>query len=314
MSRSVRTPLLACALLCTSCTASLVRRAEADYPKLGQTVSVEGLELHYIESGSGPPVLLLHGAFGGVQDFASTILPELATRAHAIAFDRPGHGYSERPKHEVATPAVQARLVHEAMRELGVGRAVVVGFSWGGSMALTYALEYPDDVAAVVTINSPVREWPGAIDPTYYVPELGFVGDLFLWLLEMPIGMWRKDAAVERAFAPRPVPEAFQRSPIALALRPQSFRANAEDVRTLKPFLEKQALRYGELSMPLVIVASDRDRVVNSQHHSEFLHARVAGSEIIHVPDGGHLLLYTHADVVLQAIDRALALARAPAR
>lgn len=308
-SHATRSILLASTLVLASCTARLVRQAEADYPRLGEIVHAEGLALHYVERGSGPPVLLLHGAFGGVQDFTSTIVPELATRARAIAFDRPGHGYSERPKHVVATPDVQARIVHEAVRTLGIDRPVVVGFSWGGAVALAYALAYPDDVAAVVTINAPVREWSGAIDPLYYVPEIVFLGDLFVSQLVMPLGLWRRESAVERAFAPRTVPETFALSPIALALRPHSFRANAEDVRTLKGFLARQSSQYEQLALPLVIVVSQSDQIVDPRHHAEFLHAHVTGSEIVRVPDAGHPLLYTHPEVVLRAIDRALELA-----
>ncbi len=144
-----------------------VRRAESAYPPRGQLVEVEGIRLHYLRQGAGRPVVLLHGAHGTTLDFASGTLPRLARDHDVLAFDRPGHGYSERPAREPATPEVQARLLREALASLDVRRPVLVGHSWSGALVLAYALDYPDDVAAVVVLAGVVyleseAEPPGA--------------------------------------------------------------------------------------------------------------------------------------------------------
>lgn len=98
--RARRAGLLAAALLPGTlllgfaATRLLVARAEREYPPLGTFVEVGGTRQHVLERGSGPPVVLVHGAFGGLQDFAATIQDELAQRYHTVAWDRPGHGYS----------------------------------------------------------------------------------------------------------------------------------------------------------------------------------------------------------------------------
>jgi pimeloyl-ACP methyl ester carboxylesterase len=92
---------------------------------------------------------------------------------------------------------------------------------------------------------------------------------------------------------------------VRLELRPSSFAANAEDIRVLKDAVREQSPRYGEISDPLVIVVGEGDKVSTPELHSHALHAEVPGSVLVQVPDGGHQLLYTHAKVILAAIDRA---------
>lgn len=295
----------------SSCTPGLVRRAQADYPKLGRSVHVEGVDLHYVEAGVGRPVVLLHGAFGGLQDFTATIFAPLASRHRTLAIDRPGHGYSERPKGGSCAPDVQARLIHAALAELGVTRPVLVGFSFGGAVALAYALEFPDDVAGLVIINSTTRDWPSPTSFLYYIPQVPLFGDLFMYTLLMPLGLATAQSSVDNAFAPEPVPKSFAHSPVALSLRPQSFRANAEDLRNLKGFLKHQCTRYAELHTPLVIVAGEEDQVVNSKHHSVFLHEQVPRSELVMIPKCGHQALYAHPDAVIGAIERVWAMMEA---
>src|SRR5438874_5431797 len=88
------------------------RFAESAYPPLGQGVTVEGTRLHYLRKGSGPTLVLLHGSDGFLQDYATTVLDRLAADYDVLAWDRPGHGYSDPPANSVATPEVQARLLH----------------------------------------------------------------------------------------------------------------------------------------------------------------------------------------------------------
>ena len=73
------------------------RKVEREHPPTGRFVNVDGVRLHYIEKGEGPPVVLLHGNVVTAEDFqTSGVLDLLATQHHVIAFDRPGFGYSDR--------------------------------------------------------------------------------------------------------------------------------------------------------------------------------------------------------------------------
>lgn len=127
-------------------------RAEAAHPPAGSFITVEGTKLHDIRRGEGTPVVLLHGGVLWGNDFARVMDKAAARGYEAIAFDRPGYGYSERPPRGKAAPADQARLIHEALKQLKVEKPIIVGHSWSGLLALIYALRYPGDVAGVVTL------------------------------------------------------------------------------------------------------------------------------------------------------------------
>jgi pimeloyl-ACP methyl ester carboxylesterase len=99
-------------------------------------LEVNGLRLHYVERGSGAPLVLLHGNGSMIQDFESSGLIDLAAKNYrVIVFDRPGFGHSDRPRNVVWTPAAQAELVNSALDRLGVSHAIVLGHSWGASVA-----------------------------------------------------------------------------------------------------------------------------------------------------------------------------------
>jgi len=88
-------------------------------------VTVDGTRLHFIIKGTGRPVVLIHGNPGSGQDWTRLFGP-LAAHNKAIAFDRPGHGQSQRPKHGDVTVEVQARLLHDALSQLHVERSILV--------------------------------------------------------------------------------------------------------------------------------------------------------------------------------------------
>ena len=109
------------------------------------------MRLHYVERGTGQPVVLLHGNGGMIQDFESSGLIEQAAKSYrVIAFDRPGYGHSSRPRDVVWAPDKQADLVHRALDQLGAEPAIVLGHSWGASVAIALALRHAASVKALV--------------------------------------------------------------------------------------------------------------------------------------------------------------------
>ncbi len=290
-------------------TLRLTSRAEANFPPLGKFVTVDGTRLHIVEKGAGPPIVLLHGAFGTLHDFTNTIFDDLARTHRVIAIDRPGHGHSERPAGEI-DPADQARLIHGALRQLGMQRPILVGFSFGGAVVLAEALAHPGDVRAVVLLNAASHTWPNPISLTYRLSGLPVIGPVLNSTLATPIGHLLLDSSAAGVFAPGPVPPHFSRAALPLTVRPANFAANAEDIRVLQPFLAEQQKRYGELRLPLVIVVSPADRSVGADIHSRPLARAVPGAELIEVPGAGHPILYSHPEVALAAIARAEARSR----
>ena len=89
----------------------LATKAEEENPPIGKFIEIEGVRLHYIERGQGDALLLLHGNGSMIQDFDCSGLVTLAAKSHrVIVFDRPGYGYSERPRGTIGVPMLRPRF------------------------------------------------------------------------------------------------------------------------------------------------------------------------------------------------------------
>jgi pimeloyl-ACP methyl ester carboxylesterase len=123
----------------------------ADVP--GSFVEIDGQRVHYVESGRGEPVLLIHGWNGSTFDMRYTI-PELAQRYRVIALDLLGYGFSARPASGDYSAGGLASFADRVMDRLQIDRAVVLGHSMGGAIAMRLAVSYPRRVDRLVLVAS----------------------------------------------------------------------------------------------------------------------------------------------------------------
>jgi pimeloyl-ACP methyl ester carboxylesterase len=121
--------------------------------KPGQSVEVDGVHLHYVEAGSGPTLLLLHGLNGSTFSFR-LLMPYLTPHFRTVALDIMGFGYSDRPQHRDYSLGAQARLLAGFLDALGVEKASVLGHSLGGAVAMHLALEFPERVDRLILASS----------------------------------------------------------------------------------------------------------------------------------------------------------------
>ena len=289
------------------------RRAERDHPPSGRFITVDGVKLHYLERGQGPALVLLHGNGVDATDWEhSGLLDAAAEHYRVIAFDRPGFGYSERPRTTVWTPDRQARLLHHALQALKVDSAIVVGHSWGTLVALSLGLQVPDFVRGLVLVSG--YYYPSVrLDVMVGAPPaLPLVGDALRYTVAPLAGRLIWPAAVGRAFAPMPVSENFRAVSPWMSLRPSQLRANAADSSLMIPGAVSLARRYGSLKVPVQILAGTQDGVCSCAHNAERLHAALRHSELSVTPGVGHMLHYAEPGKVLGAIDAIAAKAGEP--
>ncbi len=281
-------------------------RAERDFPPLGHFVEVEGLRLHYTNSGEGATIVLLHGASASLRDFHASIHEPLAQNHRVIAIDRPGYGYSERPNGSSwPDPSSQARLVHTALAKLKVRKPLLVGHSWSGAVVLAYLLAYPDDIAGGVLIGGVSHPWKGGVAWYNHVAAVPILGELFARTLLYPVGRLMLASGIESVFKPNQVTPTYQdRTGIVLALRSHSFLANAQDARELSDYLRQQSRHYEKIQTPLLLITGDSDTVVPPWNHAERLVKQVPKAELVVLKNAGHAPHHSHTERVVQLIER----------
>lgn len=165
----------------------IAKKAVLDNPPAGRFLELNGVRLHYIERGSGEPVVLLHGNGSMIQDFESSGLIDLAAKNYrVIVFDRPGFGHSGRPRDVVWTPDAQAELIKDAFARLKISNAIVLGHSWGASIAVALALKFPGLVRGLVLASGYYYPTIRADVVASAVPSLPLIGDIFKSYLVAP--------------------------------------------------------------------------------------------------------------------------------
>jgi pimeloyl-ACP methyl ester carboxylesterase len=291
--------------------ARMIARA---HPPAGRFVDVGGGRLHIVDideraqrSADDPPVVLLHGASGNLEDMRLALADRLKPRHRVILIDRPGHGWSERST-DIASPGQQAAMVAEALERLDVGRAVVVAHSFAGAVATALALEDPGRVAGLVLLAPVLYPWKTGIAWYYSLAATPILGPLFAHTLAVPAGAVLIGPAVGTVFAPQDAPADYaDRAAIALVLRPQTFLANARDVAGLHAFVTRQAPFYNRIKAPTVIITGDRDTVVSPDIHARALAAKLPNSKLVVLDGIGHMPHHVAPDRVIAAIDEVAA-------
>ena len=227
--------------------------AKAAYPPEGDFVEVAGRRLHYVMEGRGPDLVLLHGAGGSTRDFTFSFVDRLKDRYRVIVFDRPGLGFSDRASDryggatnpEAESPSEQAILLQAAAAKLGAERPVVLGHSYGGAVALAWAVERPDNIAALVTVSGASHPWPGNLSPYYSLTASPIGGATVVPVLSAFAPKDFAERQLARIFAPQEPPEGYaEHVGIGLALRREVMRASARQVNTLRPHIVELSKHY----------------------------------------------------------------------
>ena len=302
-SRTIRTAAIAAASLAAGAALNIAaaRRTERRHPASGRFIDIGNTRLHYTDEGKGPPVVLFHGNGVTARDWKSSGLIDALAGAHrVIAFDRPGFGYSTRPRMHVWTAAAQATLLHEALHKLEVDPAVIVGHSWGTLVALALALEYPSHCKRLLLISGYYFPTFRADVPIFGAPALPIAGDVLRYTISPPLGYLLAPLLSAQLFAPAAVDAAFA-AELPMSMRPWQIRANAEDTALMVPAVAAMEHRYEDLTVPVAIVAGGDDKVINPAQ-SQRLADEIPGSKLLIIGGAGHMAHYTAKDTIAETI------------
>jgi pimeloyl-ACP methyl ester carboxylesterase len=270
----------------------------------GKYISLRGREIHYFEQpGQGVPVVMLHGLPGTYKDF-DPVIPELAG-LHAISIDRPGFGWS---KGGWLPYQDQIDLVHEMLTQLKLAPAILVGHSFGGTLAIGVARRYPQDVAKMILVA------PGAggtrsstmdlLNARYVrFSQLPVVDSVIDFTADDVIERVTATSGAEDAFAPAPVDPTFEQRLLSVTMTPGNLASFASEQLEFSDTSNWVDENVPQIRVPSVIIGAEEDRLVGFDHIRR-LAETLPNTELVTV-DGGHMIPYSHPDVIAEQVRRA---------
>lgn len=301
MKRWLRYPLTFLAILIA---AALILPLVIPIPPAGDTrpvselagpdsefIEVNGIRVHINRAGEDSlPLILLHG-FGASLFTWREVLDPLAADSLVVAFDRPAFGLTERPLPPYLdgvnpySPSSQVALTIDLMDELGIDRAVLVGNSAGGTIAMLTALEYPERVAGLVLVDPAVYTSGGAlawVRPLLTLPQIRRIGPLFLRVIR-----YREVDLLDLSYhdPAKITPETI--AGYRLPLEAENWDKALWEL-TLANEESGLADRLDELQMPVLVITGDDDRIVPTAD-SIRLAGEITGAELAVLPACGHL-------------------------
>jgi 4,5:9,10-diseco-3-hydroxy-5,9,17-trioxoandrosta-1(10),2-diene-4-oate hydrolase len=255
-----------------------------------QSVEVDGLPIRYLSAGEGPPLVLLHGAGDNTLDW-QWVMPALAATHRVYAPDLPGSPDSARPAADYS-PDFFERFVAAFVDALNIGRAMFVGNSLGGFIALRLALSEPARVTALVLVDS--AGLGRAVNPAFTSVNVPGLGEAAMPFWRTPIGAYQRAwgrTALLFANSPGSVPREWIAEQKRLALSPGYLEAHLTTLRALVgPFGQREVMvdLLPALEIPTLVVWGERDRVFPQSQAREAV-SRLREGSLALIPECGHM-------------------------
>ncbi len=286
-------------------------RAEASHPPEGRILSVDGHRVHAVVMGpddraDAPDLVLIHGLSGNTRDFTHALAPALAARYRVIVFDRPGLGYSERINRTGATITQQAEVLSRAARKLGAERPIVLGHSYGGAVALAWAVHRPEALSALVLLSAPSQPWQRDLSWYYRLTSHPILGPIVIPLITAYVRDARVSATLDAIFAPQDPPPGYAAHVGAgLTLRRETLRANALQRANLLGEITALQPHYPRIARPVESVHGTADTTVGLDIHALPLTDQIDDARLTRLDGIGHMPHHVARPEVIAAIDRA---------
>jgi pimeloyl-ACP methyl ester carboxylesterase len=274
-------------------------------PPAGKFITLPDARIHYMTKGSGPPVVLVHGLTGQLQDFSYALVERLALDHHVIVFDRPGSGYSTWRRGGDQGIAAHAKVLRDLLEVLGLLHPLVIGHSLGGAVTLKLAIDYPRAVGALALIcplTQPIAEAPPIFKPLV-IPSAAKRG-LLSRTLAVPVGQLQRRRILQALFAPDAVPADYvARAGVRLKDRASVFRTASLEVIAAQAEMDGIASRLNQVRVPVSILFGRDDAVLDPMLHGRTPAAVLPHADVTFV-DGGHMIPATRARMVADWIGR----------
>jgi pimeloyl-ACP methyl ester carboxylesterase len=294
-------------------TQRIARQAERLVPPTGEFVEVDGARVHYVETGEGPPVVMIHGLGGQLHHMRRPLMEEFGDSYRLIAMDRPGSGYSTRPDGDGGI-AEQALFIRRFIETLGLERPLLVGHSLGGAIALRTAIDHPDHVAGLALI-APLTQPMEEVPPEFAALDIGW--PWLRWVVSqtiaIPMSVRAAPQTLDFVFGPQRPPEDFAVAGGAMPnLRPRHFYGTSTVFVATRADNQLRGAPYGEIDVPVGIIYGDADRVLDYDMHGRSTVGQIADLELEILAGVGHMVQYADTERTVEFIRRIAERAFAP--
>jgi pimeloyl-ACP methyl ester carboxylesterase len=283
----------------------------------GSFVTVDGLRIHYLErAGTGTPVVLIHGLPGTAEDF-NKVTPLLAGH-RTIAFDRPGFGYSGGGYLKFDR---QIASLDSLLRALHVSRPILVGHSYGGTIALAFAERHPNEVRGLVLVDAAAAgqhlgsydEFQAHLVKVLQLPVIHQIANATFAQLLTTASVKQGD---DQAFHPHAVDSAHERRLLEINSTRGNLEAFAGEQLAANGVIEGIDKHLATIALPAVVIQGANDQLVKPAHGRRL--AATLPDARLEIVSGGHMAPYTHpaavAGAALELAQRAAVRPRQPAR
>ncbi|MBJ6123735.1 alpha/beta hydrolase [Sphingomonas sp. BT553] len=280
------------------------RSAEHRVPPEGRFLDVDGARLHYIDIGSGPVIVMIHGLTGQLRNFTYALTERLVSDYRVIVVDRPGSGYSTYNRVGGRGLDAQAAIIGHLIKALKLDQPLLVGHSLGGAIALTLATKRPEllgGLALVAPLTQPMDDAPDIFLPLVNPSPVRRA--IIARTLAVPLGKVKRKRTLETVFGPDPVPADFgERGGGFLASRPSAIYAASTEISNVGDLAEIAPL-YRDIALPVGILFGRGDRILDPELHGAKTAATIPGARYEAI-DGGHMIPLTAPDATASWLRR----------
>ena len=284
-------------LVCGAITNFIAAAAKSAVPKTGKTTKVRGGEIHWVESGQGRPIVMIHGLGANLRNFTYALTGKLDDEFRVIALDRAGCGWSTREGAAQSTLPEQARMIAEFIEKEGLENPLIVGHSLGGAVAVTLGLNHNELVGGLALLCPATQP----IEDTHDVfkgIDISSAGvrKFIAHTISGPMGLLMEKKVFGVVFAPEPVAADFWiKGGGKLGRSPGAFIAASEDMVNGRNSVDEVVGREGELTMPVGVLYAEADEILDPKLHGEKF-AELSGADLKTLPNRGHMIPLTAPD------------------
>ena len=265
--------------------------------------TAEGRRIAYVEAGTGPDVVLIHGTLMSADDMRLGPMPALAQDFRCLAVDRPGHGWSDHVRGTDASLWSQMETIRGAVLALGLDRPVICGHSFGGAVALAYAQAHPEEIRGAVALAPVCFPKPRLEQVLFGARAYPLAGDVLSRAMGATLDNILLPALWRAMFLPQRMPATFLAGfPFDVAGRPDQMVAEAENAVALWPDLARSALGYPGCRAAVQVLCGTADLVVNGLTQGASAAALIPGAQFSWLPGLGHMLHHARPDAVVAAV------------